>query len=109
MPYSSRYGPQIAQLLLEQGDTAARREMDRGRVWGGAVQNIGQQVTGTLASLLQEKQDAPIRAHQAAKMQAEQDEMRRGGQLRDVARLAVNPQTGRLDASTMAREAAAIG
>ena len=64
MPYRSSYAPAIADLLRDQGQTAARAQLQRGQAWGGAVQNIGQQVKGTLASLLQEKQDAPRRAMQ---------------------------------------------
>lgn len=64
MPYRSDHTAGIARLLAEQGDAQARAAMESGRIWGGAVQNIGQNITGTLASLLQEKQDAPRRAMQ---------------------------------------------
>jgi hypothetical protein len=65
MPYNSQYAPQIARLLMEQGQTAAQQQADRGRIWGGAVQGIGQQVSRRLSDLMREKQEAPIRAQQA--------------------------------------------
>lgn len=69
MPYRSAYAPKIADLLLQQGEDRARMAADSGRVWGGAVQNIGQQVAGVLGDVARNKAEAPQRALQAEREQ----------------------------------------
>ncbi len=80
MPYRSAYAPKLADLLMRQGDIAAQREMDRGRIWGGAVQGIGQQVGGVLGQIAQQKADAPRLAMENEAAQLDLDAKRRTSQ-----------------------------
>lgn len=75
MPYQSPFTNAISNLLSEQGAIAARRAQQKADVWAGTIQNIGKSVSGTLADLVQQREEAPIRAHAAVMAKAQEQEI----------------------------------
>lgn len=78
MPYQSHLSPQIARLLMEQGNIAGQQQAQRGAIWGNAVQNIGNRVSTKLSDLLREKQEAPRRALMDESLALDVEGKRRG-------------------------------
>lgn len=108
MPYRSAYAPKIADLILQQGEDRARMAADSGRVWGGAVQNIGQQVAGVLGDVARRKEEAPMRALQLAKIAEEQRAITDAANERAAVGAAVDPATGQIDSKKAAGAVAKI-
>ena len=71
--YRSQHASTIADLMRQRGqiegqrarsigDATAAARMASGQAWGGAIQNITQGVSGTLADFARQRADAPRRA-----------------------------------------------
>lgn len=109
MPYRSQYAPKIADLLLQQGEDRARAEAASGQRWGSAVAQIGQQVSGALGQIAQERRDAPRRAYETARLAEDQAALQRSQRLRTaLAAVPIDPATGRPDPQKLAAIAQGI-
>lgn len=84
MPYHSQYAGTIADLIGRKsqvdaetarvhGDAAARQAELSGQAWGGAIQNIGNAVSGTLRDYMNYKAQAPQREKEALELKHAKD------------------------------------
>src|SRR5262245_24046238 len=55
-PYGYDSGGNIADLILQGGDIAARRALSSGDIWGNAFSNIGQQLGGVVNQYFQDRE-----------------------------------------------------
>ncbi len=53
--YQPRYGDSIAQLIMRQGDIAARGAERSGEIWGNAIGQLGQIAGGTVERVMGER------------------------------------------------------
>lgn len=82
-PYQRDTG-RISQLMLRRGQVVADGERERGAIWGGAAQQIGQIAAQTMGDLGRWKAGEPERKYREAKMAAEQQGMRRADELQET-------------------------
>ena len=77
----SRYADSIGAMLLRRGDIEAQRaqqianaqaqaQQARGQAWGGAAQNIAGSVGEALTGYMKQREEAPLRAAQVARLKA---------------------------------------